>query len=462
MYRDHSHVKEVTTPSARVLIVEDNREVRLSARFVLEDAGYQVAEADSPRRAMQWLAENRADLLLLDMNFELDTTSGEEGLRFLRWLQDQGLDLPVIGMTAWSNTALVVKAMQLDAADFIEKPWNNQHLLQLLRQQLRLKRLSQRNRELTQRLERSAPELLWRSLAMNQLMERLAAVAAADANILLTGENGTGKSVLAHWLHLQSPRAAMPFITVNMGAIPDSLFESEMFGHAKGAFTDAKQARLGRIQLAAGGTLLMDEIAAVPLTQQAKLLRVLESGEYEAVGSSRTQTMDVRVISATNSELAELNRTGAFRQDLYYRLNTLEFRVPALRERREDIPVLARFFLQRHCRRYNKPPIELSAEASAAMERYHWPGNIRELSHTMERAVLLASGDMVTAQALALPPTPRACEAPMTLMTLEDAELRLIRQALSDAQGNKQKAANLLGITKSSLYRRLEKHGLAD
>lgn len=456
------HVNETARADEQILVIEDNREVRLSARFVLEDAGFSVAEAENPARAMQWLAEHKADLLLLDMNFDLDTTSGEEGLRFLRWLQQQALEIPVVAMTAWSNTALVVKAMQLDAADFIEKPWNNQHLLQVLRQQLKLKRLSQHNRELTQRLERPAPELVWRSEAMNQLMQRLTVVAATDANVLLTGENGTGKSVLARWLHLHSTRASMPFISVNMGAIPESLFESEMFGHKKGAFTDAKETRMGRFALATGGTLFLDEIGAVPLAQQAKLLRVLESGEYEMVGSSRTQKIDVRIISASNCDLPTLSAAGAFRQDLYYRLNTLEFRVPALRERPEDMAALARFFVQRHCRRYQKPELKLSPDALASMTSYHWPGNVRELSHMLERAVLLAHEETLTAQTLALPHARNVNGGRLPTMTLENAELRLIQQALGEAHGNKQKAADLLGITKSSLYRRLEKYGLAD
>ena len=445
-----------------ILIVEDNREVRLSARFVLEDAGFSVAESESPESAMRWLAARKADLLLLDMNFERDTTSGEEGLRFLRWLQQQGLDIPVVGMTAWSNTELVVKAMQLDAGDFIEKPWNNQHLLQVLRQQLRLKRLSHRNRALGQRLERPAPELVWQSEAMSQLMQRLSMVAGTDANILLTGENGTGKSILAHWVHLQSARAAMPFISVNMAAIPETLFESEMFGHKKGAFTDAKEARIGRFELADGGTLFMDEIALVPSSQQAKLLRVLESGEYETVGSSRTQRIDTRIISASNCDLPELSATGGFRPDLYYRLNTLEFRIPALRERPEDIAPLARFFIARHCKRYQKRALQLSSAALASLETYHWPGNIRELSHVIERAVLLTAEEVLSAQALSLPPLREPSGERLPPMTLEEAELQLIRRALNDSQGNKQKAADQLGITKSSLYRRLEKYGLAD
>ena len=446
----------------RLLVIEDNREIRISARFVLEDLGFSVAEAENPAQAKSLLAQQKADLLLLDMNFGLDTTSGEEGLSFLRWLQQQGWDIPVVAMTAWSNTELVVKAMHLGAGDFIEKPWNNQRLHQVLLQQLQLQALNRKNKALSQRLEDPTPELVWRSEAMNRLMQQLAAVAATDANILLTGENGTGKSQLAHWLHAKSNRVSQPFISVNMGAIPESLFESEMFGHKKGAFTDAKEQRIGRFELAKGGSLFLDEIATVPTAQQAKLLRVLESGEFEMLGSSQTQRTDVRIISASNCDFAQLISDGHFRQDLYYRLNTLEFRVPPLRERTEDVAPLARFFVSKHGQRYRKPELNLSDCALKALQAYHWPGNIRELSHMMERAVLLTQTSILTAAQLHLPESRNTASECLPTMTLEAAELQLIQQALSECQGNKQKTADLLGITKSSLYRRLEKYGMAN
>lgn len=448
-------------PQPRVLVIEDNREIRLSARFVLEDLDYCVIEAENPAQACAWLLQEKADLLLLDMNFGLDTTSGEEGLSFLSWLQQQAWDIPVVAMTAWSNTELVVKAMQLGAGDFIEKPWNNQHLHQVLQQQLQLQALSRKNEALSQRLQDSSPKLVWQSEAMNRLMQQLAGVATTDANILLTGENGTGKSQLAHWLHTQSARSAHPFISVNMGAIPEPLFESEMFGHKKGAFTDAKEQRIGRFELAKGGSLFLDEIATVPIAQQAKLLRVLESGEYEMLGSSQTQHTDVRVISASNCDFTNLIANGDFRQDLYYRLNTLEFRVPPLRERPEDIIPLAQLFAHRHGQRYHKPELKLSDCALKALQAYSWPGNIRELSHMMERAVLLTQEVVLTGTQLHLPNSRTIAPDRLPMMTLETAELQLIHQALTECHGNKQKAADLLGITKSSLYRRLEKYDLA-
>jgi len=455
----------MTVSKPSILVIEDNREIRLSARFVLEDFNFRVADAENPDQAKKWLLQQKPDLILLDMNFGLDTTSGEEGLRFLRWLQQQAWEIPVVAMTAWSNTELVVNAMQSGAGDFVEKPWNNQRLLQVIQQQLQLQQLNQKNRALIQRLENPTPELVWKSDAMNHLMQQLDAVSATDANILLTGENGTGKSQLAHWLHLNSARAPQAFIAVNMGAIPETLFESEMFGHKKGAFTDAKEQRIGRFELAKSGSLFLDEIATIPFAQQAKLLRVLESGEFEMLGSSQTQRTDVRIISATNGDFPQLIREGLFRQDLYYRLNTLEFRVPALRERPEDIVALAHFFMLKHGQRYRKAEIKLSSCAIKAMQAYHWPGNIRELSHMMERAVLLTQAGTVTAEQLSLPvamvKTIVASEL-LPMMTLETAELQLIHQALAESQGNKQKAADLLGITKSSLYRRLEKYDLAN
>lgn len=449
-----------------ILLIEDNREVRLSARFILEDHGFSITELENPTQAIDYLQQQSADLILLDMNFALDTTSGEEGLRFLRWLQQQPHNIPVVAMTAWSNTQLVVQAMQLGAGDFIEKPWQNQRLVQVISQQLKLKDLQQKNQQLSSALHDSEPELVWQSAQMQRLIQQLQAVAASDANILLTGENGTGKSQLAQFIHRHSGRKAAPLVSVNMGAIPETLFESEMFGHKKGAFTDAKEQRTGRFMLAKGGSLFLDEIANLPLPQQAKLLRVLESGHYEVLGSSVTEQSDVRLISASNGNFNQLIHDGLFRQDLYYRLNTLEFRVPALRERPEDILPLVRFFLQKHGLRYQKMALRLNNAAEKQLQIYGWPGNIRELSHLIERAVLLCLDSVITQADLSLPNSLVQESAATTslqqlpMITLEQAELQLIRQALEFCQGNKQKTADVLGITKSSLYRRLEKYGL--
>lgn len=454
-----------------IVVVDDNRELRMAVRFVLEDQGYRVSELENPVQARDQMPVLQPDLILLDMNFQLDTTSGEEGLRFLRYLQQHYAEIAVVAMTAWTNTQLVVQAMQAGAGDFLEKPWQNQRLLQILQQQLQLNRLKAENRALVRQLETQqaepAAELNWRSPAMRLLMQQLNTVANTDATVLLTGENGTGKSQLAHWLHQHSGRQQGPLISVNMAAIPEPLFESELFGHKKGAFTDAKESRVGRFTLAAGGSLFLDEIACLPLAQQAKLLRVLETGEYEVLGSSQTQQSNVRLISATNADFTALIQQGLFRQDLYYRLNTLEFRIPPLRERPEDILPLAEHFLYKHGLRYHKTGLRLSATAQQQLMLYPWPGNLRELSHLLERAVLLCQQTQIEHTDLHLPVTLQQKAASEVIpdgdlpaLTLEQAELQLIKRALAQHPANKQKAADQLGITKSSLYRRLEKYGL--
>ena len=432
----------------QILVVDDNPEIRLSAAFILEDQGFKVLEAENHHYAQTALAENDIGLILLDMHFSLDTTSGEEGLRFLTWLNKSDYLIPVIAMTGWSNVDLVVKAMQLGACDFIEKPWNNQRLIQIIRQQLKLSGLQVQNQKLKQQLETTVEEdFIWRSPAMEKLLSQIDSVAGTDASILLTGDNGTGKSHLAQRIHQKSARLDNAFISVNMGAISEPLFESEMFGHKKGAFTDAKDNRIGRFELAKNGTLFLDEIANIPLSQQAKLLRVLESGEYEVLGSSQTQHADSRVISATNGDIGQLISDGDFREDLYFRLNTIELRVPSLKERLRDIAPLAQHFLNIHGKKYKRDALNFSPNAIKALEAYHWPGNVREMSHLMERAVLLASSSTLEPEDLHLSTGKTSNRLPM--MTLEQAEQILI-------------AAILLGLTKSSMYRRLEKYGIKE
>lgn len=444
---------------ATILVIDDRPEIVISAQFVLEDNGYQVISAKSPNDAKDVLSEQHVDLILLDMNFSLDTTSGEEGLEFLTWLQRQKVNAAVVAMTAWSNVELAVKAMQLGAGDFIEKPWKNQRLLQVIAHQLELLGLKSLTKKLQQRLEPVASEdsYQWRSPCMLQLMEQVQSVAQADVSILLTGENGTGKSQLAEYIHQCSSRSSKPFISVNMGAISESLFESEMFGHKKGAFTDAKSDRIGRFELAKGGSLFLDEIANIPLSQQAKLLRVLESGEYEVLGASLTEMTDIRVISATNANCSELISKDEFREDLFYRLNTIEFNLPPLRERTEDIVPLSNYLLSRYTAKYNKQPMSFDKDAEQLLQSYHWPGNIRELSHILERATLLNRDSVINAVGLNINSINTNAES-IAMMTLEQAEKILIKKALVTTAGNITQAAHLLGITKSSLYRRLEKY----
>ncbi|NQZ20665.1 MAG: sigma-54-dependent Fis family transcriptional regulator [Colwellia sp.] len=455
-----------------ILVIDDRPDIRLSLAILLEDHHYSVIEADNPQIAQVKLKNHAVALILLDMNYQLDTTSGEEGLAFLAWLQNSSFShTPTVAMTAWSNTDLVVKAMNLGANDFIEKPWRNKQLLHAVEQQLNMSSLESQNKKLKQQLSKDSSEhYVWQSPVMQQLLKKVKAVANTDVSILLTGDNGTGKSELARYIHQQSHRSSNAFISVNMGAISESLFESEMFGHKKGAFTDAKQSRIGRFELAETGTLFLDEIANIPLAQQAKLLRVLENGEYEVLGSSQTQKTNTRVISATNGNFSKLLDNELFREDLYYRLNTIEFRIPSLKERSEDILSLAHYFMGKFSKKYQRSVNAISPGAKQAMLDYHWPGNVREMSHLIERAVLLTEHEQLLAEDLHINnivnneqkhSTPRQVLDELPLMTLAEAEVRLVKLALNKTASNVPQAALLLGLTKASMYRRLEKYGLA-
>ncbi len=457
---------------AVILVVDDQVDVRLSARLVLANYQYEVVEAASPEQALQLLEDDpRIELVLLDMNYASDTTSGDEGLWFLKKLAEKNLSLPVVTMTAWASIELAVEAMQLGACDFIEKPWKNQRLIQIIKQQLQLKDLKSQNRKLKQQHKdgqqqdkQQAQQLVWQSPVMVDLMNKLQRLARSDATILLTGENGTGKSSIARFIHEHSARSEHDFISVNMGAIPESLFESEMFGHNKGAFTDAKENRIGRFELAENGTLFLDEIGNIPLAQQAKLLRVLEEGYFERVGSSRSQKANVRLICATNADLGKLIDEGLFRADLYFRLNTLQLNIPPLNERKQDIAPLAKQFLAFFAAKYGLAQLELSASAIGRLQQYHWPGNVRELGHIIERAVLLADQSILGEADIDLDSLPNLGiantgnkDGELPLMPLGEAEQKLVQQALQHHQGNVQEAAKTLGITDSALYRRIEK-----
>ena len=459
--------------ATNILVIDDRRDIRLSLALLLEDHSYTVIEADNPQVAQVMLKQHNIALVLLDMNFTLDTTSGEEGLDFLTWFQSSNINVPIIAMTAWSNVDLVVKAMKLGVSDFIEKPWKNRQLLHLIEQQLSLTDLQQQNAKLKQQLNskpESSPSYQWHSSCMLSLLQQIKTVAHTDVNILLTGDNGTGKSDLAFYIHQHSIRKDESLINVNMGAIAENLFESEMFGHKKGAFTDAKQSRIGRFELAENGTLFLDEIANIPLSQQAKLLRVLENGEFEVLGSSKTIQSNIRLISATNGKISTLISKEQFREDLYYRLNTLEFHLPRLADRRDDIVPLAQFFINKFITKYKLNNCQLVLEAEKALLAYHWPGNIRELSHLIERAVLLCQHSQITVDDLPLRTqhyvnNKHGCDenteqVQLPFMTIEKAEVLLIKQALLKANDNIPQAAILLGLTKSSLYRRIEKHDI--
>lgn len=442
-----------------ILVVDDRADIRLSLVVLLEQHGYQVVEADSPQKAQIELKQFDISLILLDMNYTMDTTSGEEGIQFLSWMQQNKFSTPVIAMTAWSNVDLVVQAMKLGANDFIEKPWKNKHLLHVIDQQLSLSSLEKENLGLKQQLtEQPTEHYEWQSACIRQLLDQLKTIAVTDANVLLTGDNGSGKSELAKFIHQHSLRKHQALVSVNMGAIAESLFESEMFGHVKGAFTDAKSSRIGRFELANNSTLFLDEVANTPVSQQMKLLRVLEGGEYEVLGSSKTKTANCRIVSATNADFPSIIAQDKFREDLYYRLNTIELRVPSLAERQDDIVPLARHFVDKFCRKYHKDYCDLTNHAQSALQHYHWPGNLREMSHLIERAVLLCTSSVIDVTDLRLTAAAPVTELP--LMTLQEAELSLLKKALKQTDQNIPKAAKLLGLTKSSMYRRVEKYEL--
>jgi len=449
--------------SPRVLIADDQPEVVESLRLLLKGEGFQTDAANSPAGVLSSIEARDFDVVLMDLNYARDTTSGQEGLDLLYRIQTIDSSLPVVVMTAWGSVEVAVEAMRRGARDFIQKPWENARLLSILRTQVELSRALRRGQQLEaeNRLLRAEglPTFIAESPAMQPVKEMIARIGPSDANVLITGEHGTGKEVVARTLHALSGRASKPLVTVNVGGLAEGVFESEVFGHVKGAFTDARADRVGRFEMADGGTLFLDEIANIPLNLQARFLRVLETGEMERVGSSKTRQMDVRVVSATNAELEAEVASGRFREDLLFRLNTIEINLPPLRKRREDIPVLAAHFLGVHARRYRKPLIGFEPGAMQALQEYAWPGNVRELDHTVERAALLAQGNQVGASDLLLR-SGREMPARVEEMSLEEVERYLIQKALDRHEGNVSHAARALGLSRSGLYRRMQKFGL--
>jgi DNA-binding NtrC family response regulator len=453
----------VSVPAPSILVADDQPDVLESMRLLLKGEGYSVELSSSPQEAMDAAGKRDFDAALIDLNYTRDTTSGREGLDLLAQLQELDSSLPVVVMTAWGSIELAVEAMRLGASDFFEKPWDNERVLAILRSQIELRRARRKGERLEaeNRLLRGGEEIdfIADSRAMRPVLELIERVGPSDANVLITGENGTGKGIVAQLLRSVSDRADMPLVTVNTGGLSESIFESELFGHVKGAFTDAKGDRLGRFEMADGGTLFLDEIGNLPAAQQAKLLRVVETGEFERVGASRTQSADVRVLSATNADLEAAVGEGRFRKDLLYRLRTVEIRIPPLRERGEDLEPLANHFFDKHAAKYRKQLEGFDESARTAMRKHGWPGNVRELDHAVERGVLMAQRPLIATGDLGLESGVEAA-AQLEKMTLEDAERLLIQKALDKAQGNVSLAAEDLGLSRSALYRRLEKHGL--
>jgi len=460
---DRERARASSTP-CRLLVADDQPDVLEALRLLLKGEGYQIDTAASPAGVVAALEDKEFDVLLMDLNYARDTTSGQEGLDLLHTVRTMDPTLPAVVMTAWGSVDVAVEAMRRGARDFVQKPWDNARLLAIVRTQVELSRALRRG----QRLEAEnlmlrgdgQPHLIADAPAMQPVLQMIARVGPSDANILITGENGTGKGLVAQALHTVSARAARPLVTVNAGGVSEGVFESELFGHVRGAFTDAKADRVGRFEMAEGGTLFLDEIANVPLSQQNKLLRVLETGDFERLGSSRTRRANVRLISATNADLHAEVAAGRFRQDLLFRINTIEMRLPALRERREDIPALAMHFLQRRARHYRKAITGFDPTAMQALLEHAWPGNVRELDHAIERAVLMAQGSTVKGSDLGLRSTRGEGPARLEDMSLEDVECFLIKKAMSRYDGNVSHAARGLGLSRSALYRRLQRYGL--
>lgn len=453
----------------KILIADDDINIIASLKFVLADEGFDILAVTTPEAALESVQKQDVDLILLDMNFQHDTTSGAEGMSLVATISALELNIPIIVMTGWATIDIAVEAMQAGAKDFIQKPWKNERMVSAIDNQLarakldkQAQRLSQQNKLLTSQAHpASRAGIIAQSQSMQTLLSTLDDLAQSEMSILLTGDNGTGKSMLASYVHQVSNRAKHSFVPVNMGAIPESLFESEMFGHVKGAFTDAKESRIGRFEMAEQGTLFLDELANIPIAQQAKLLRVLEEQKFEAVGSSKSFNADVRIISATNSDLLKDIENNTFRQDLYYRLNTVELRVPSLIERVEDIPALAEHFLQLFSVKYHRALPKLSSQAIISLQQYHWPGNIRELSHLMERVLFTCKKECIEAEDLMLKASESSKE---TLddpsLTMEAIERKALINRLALFRGNATETAKSLGLSRSGYYRRLSKYEL--
>ena len=462
-----------SSAAAHILIADDQSAVREALRLLLKNEGYQATLVESPQEMLDALSRQDFALAFVDLNYTRDTTSGQEGLDLLSRLQTIEGAPPIVVMTAWATVDLAVEAMRRGARDFLQKPWDNARVLAIVRTQLDLAATTHRNQRLESEnyflrhdfdrantLKAVDTGLIAESTAMRPVLEVIRRIGPSDANVLITGENGTGKGLVAQVLHAASTRADRPLATVHIGALTESLFESELFGHVKGAFTDAKTDRVGRFELADGGTLFLDEIGNVPLAQQAKLLRTLETGEFERLGSSKTRHADVRLLSATNADLDGEVLAGRFRRDLLFRLNTVELHLPALRDRPEDIPLLARHFLQRHAAHYSKRLTGFDPGAERALLAHSWPGNVRELDHTVERAVLMSSGKAIEASELGLRADSDAHAVVLEDLSMEEIERLLIQKSLTRFGGNASQAAQALGLSRSTFYRRLQQYGL--
>lgn len=456
--------------TSNILIVDDDEDILNACRLLLKKRFGNIVTSTEPRNIPALMAEDSFDAILLDMNFRAGDNSGEQGLRWLQRILDIDPNAVVILITAFSSVDAAVEAMKLGAHDFIEKPWNNEKLVSTLMAAIRLRRsrneahrFQQTSRMLAEDIQRRHHPIIGQSRALQNVLSIVRKAAPTDANVLILGENGTGKELIAREIHALSQRADEAFVSVDLGAVPATLLESELFGHKKGAFTDAREDRMGRFQAADKGTFFLDEIGNLPLNLQPRLLRVLESRMATPLGGTRAEPIDIRLVSATNASAETLKNPEVFRPDLLYRLNTVEIRLPPLRERSDDVPLLANAFLREYTRKYNRPVEGIDNEAMSLLMQYQWPGNVRELRYSVERAVILTEGTELGMRdfiSLADGAPQLAGHTPASGMTLDDMEKVTIEQALLDNQGNISHAAKALGITRASLYRRIEKHGL--
>jgi DNA-binding NtrC family response regulator len=453
--------------SGRVLVVDDNLDILTSSRLLLKKHYSLVKTTDDPHQIEELLGQFDFDVIVLDMNFTQDALSGQEGFHWLKTILLLNPSIVVIMMTAYGDIKLAVDAIKAGASDFITKPWQNDQLLAAMasafqhsQTKKKVDQLTRQTQGLSQVMNGESQPFIGQSAIMQQIFSTIDKAAKTDANILITGESGTGKELVARAVHQASLRANKTFINVDMGAITETLFESELFGHKKGAFTDAKSDRIGRFELARGGSIFLDELANLPLNQQAKLLTTLQNREITPVGGVKSIAIDIRLISATNDNLLEAVDNGRFRQDLLYRVNTIEIRLPPLRERKEDIPLLISYYLKHFCHKYNRALV-INASDIQRLSRYSWPGNVRELCHAIERAVILTDGKSLDISSIInTKQTPKIANDKPEIFNLEQVEQLTIANALSHFKGNVSQAAKALGLTRGALYRRLDKYEL--
>ena len=452
----------------KVLIVDDNEDILTAASLLLKNHMELVHTENNPNMIPNLLMNENYDVILLDMNFSKDMTSGSEGFHWLNKILEIDSSVVVILITAYGDVEMAVNAIKKGATDFILKPWQNEKLLatissalELRKSKLEIGRLKQQQEQLSAELDQKFQDIIGNSPAILKIFESIEKVASTDANILILGENGTGKELIARALHRRSERRDKVFINVDLGSINENLFESELFGHMKGSFTDAKSDRAGRFEIASGGTLFLDEIGNLPLNLQAKLLNVLQNREVTRVGSNKPYPIDIRLICATNLSISELVASNQFRQDLFYRINTVEINIPTLRERKEDIPLLSDYFLKIYSKKYNTKVKAISVNTNSKLEKYHWPGNIRELQHALERAIIMSDTEILQPNDFLFSASdPTEDGLFFENYNLSNSEKIIIQKAIAKHDGNISKAAKELGLTRASLYRRMEKHNI--